>query len=86
MRFNCSWVLTEVMVNNLTSKLGKKFSVKQKDGNHLDVYSFPTPRAIASVNEKYLRREIRAGYRAPYLLELANRIESGGLNLESWKQ
>lgn len=50
------------------------------------MFIFFRPRAIASVNEKYLRREIRAGYRAPYLLELANRIESGGLNLESWKQ
>ncbi len=83
---NCSWALTELIVNNLTLKLGKKFSVLKRNGADSRVYTFPAPRAIASVDEEYLRKEIRAGYRAPYLLELANRIDSGELDIESWKQ
>jgi 3-methyladenine DNA glycosylase/8-oxoguanine DNA glycosylase len=82
---NCSWSLTEVIVNNLTTKLGKKFLIKDGDGINKELFSFPTPKAIANVDEKYLRSEIRAGYRAPYLLELAKRADSTELNLESWK-
>jgi 3-methyladenine DNA glycosylase/8-oxoguanine DNA glycosylase len=68
---NCSWALTETMVTNLVEKLG--------DG------AFPQPEAIASVTEKFLRKEIRCGYRAPYLLELAKRVASGELTLEEWR-
>jgi 3-methyladenine DNA glycosylase/8-oxoguanine DNA glycosylase len=82
---NCSWSLTEVIVNNLTTKLGKKFLIKDGVGTIKKLFSFPTPGAIAGVDEKYLRSEIRAGYRAPYLLELAKRADSTELNLESWK-
>jgi 3-methyladenine DNA glycosylase/8-oxoguanine DNA glycosylase len=74
---NCSWSLTEVMVNNLTTKLGKKFLLNEGVGTIKKLFSFPTPGAIAGVDEKYLRSEIRAGYRAPYLLELAKRVDSG---------
>jgi N-glycosylase/DNA lyase len=74
---NCSWALTEIMVGALTTKLG----------THIDdtVYSFPTPAAIAAQSESFLRREIRCGYRAPYLLELSQRIESGSLAVEAWR-
>lgn len=74
---NCSWSLTEIMVKNLTTLLGKKF------GN--DVYAFPTPQALAGVSEKFVRKNIRAGYRSPYLIEFAERVASGKLNLESWR-
>ena len=74
---NCSWSLTEVMVQNLTTRLGKCF----EDGN----YSFPTPEAIAGISDAFLRKNIRAGYRSPYLLELAENVSSGRLDLESWR-
>jgi len=74
---NCSWALTEIMVGNLCRKLGTRV-----DDAH---FTFPVPEAIANISEKFLRKEIRAGYRAPYLLELSRRIAKGDLELESWR-
>ncbi len=74
---NCSWALTEIIVGALVSKLGTRVS-------H-GVYSFPTPEVIAKQSERYLRKEMRCGYRAPYLLELSRRIASGTLEVESWR-
>jgi len=74
---NCSWALTEIMVENLCSKLGEPF-----DESHS---AFPSAEAIAEVSEKFLRKEIRAGYRAPYLLELSRRVAKGVLNPERWR-
>jgi len=34
--------------------------------------------------EKFFRDTIRAGYRAPYLKELAQRVAAGALDVESW--
>ena len=73
---NCSWALTEVMVSQLVSTLGRK----AKDGR----YSFPTPEAMARVPESFYRKVVRAGYRAPYLKELARQVASGALNVEGW--
>lgn len=75
---NCSWSLTEIMVENLCRKLGKEVG----DGQ----FTFPRPEAVADATERFLRKEIRAGYRAPYLLELARRVAGGDLDLESWRQ
>jgi 3-methyladenine DNA glycosylase/8-oxoguanine DNA glycosylase len=75
---NCSWALTETMVGNLCTKLG----VKIQDSLH----TFPASEAIAGCSEKFLRKEIRAGYRAPFLLELSRRAAKGELNLESWRK
>ena len=79
---NCSWALTEIMVGNLCKKLGFKFpgSDPQNSG-----FTFPRPEVIADCSEKFLRKEIHAGYRAPYLLELSKRIVSNEINLESWR-
>lgn len=74
---NCSWALTESMVKNLTQILGRPF----KDG----LWTFPTPEIMAGVTEKFMRAEIRTGYRSPYLLELATRIAEGKLNIEEWR-
>ena len=74
---NCSWALTEVMVNNFTQSLGKKF-----DG---DLYSFPSPEAIAGTTETFLRKNIHAGYRAPFLLEFSEKVASHKLDVESWR-
>lgn len=74
---NCSWSLTESMVRNLTTVLGKPFG----DGS----FSFPQPEAIAKVTEEFMRTNIRAGYRSPYLLELATGVAEGKLDLEAWR-
>lgn len=73
---NCSWALTEKMVNGLVNELGHA----SDDGRK----SFPTPEAMAEKSEKFYRDKIRAGYRAPYLKELAQRAASGELDVEGW--
>src|SRR6202008_3426688 len=73
---NCSWALTQKMVTGLVEKLGRKTS----EGLH----SFPGPEALAAMPVEFFVEEVRAGYRAPYLKELSERIVSGGLNVEEW--
>ena len=73
---NCSWALTEKMVTGLVQNLGREAD----DGRR----SFPTPQAMALMPPKFFVSEVRAGYRAPYLKELADRVASGELNVEQW--
>lgn len=73
---NCSWALTEKMVAGLVNELGRE----SDDGRK----TFPTATAMAEKSEKFYRDKIRAGYRAPYLQELAQRVVSGELAVESW--
>jgi 3-methyladenine DNA glycosylase/8-oxoguanine DNA glycosylase len=74
---NCSWALTEIMVKAFVDKLGQR--VRGGDP------AFPSAEAIASCSESYLRKEIRCGYRAPYLLELSRKISNGTLEIEQWR-
>lgn len=48
--------------------------------------AFPTPERLAAVDADRLRAEVRLGYRAPYVLELAQTVASGVLDLEALKQ
>ncbi len=73
---NCSWALTLKMVYGLVQNLGRETD----DGRR----SFPTPQAMAAMPVKFFVDEVRAGYRAPYLKELADRVASGELNVEEW--
>jgi N-glycosylase/DNA lyase len=73
---NCSWALTEKMVHEMVNRLGGE----SDDGRR----AFPTAEAMAQKSEKFFRDKIRAGYRAPYLKELAQRVVSGELDVESW--
>ncbi len=45
--------------------------------------AFPSSAMIAQTTEQQLRDVGKLGYRAPYILELAQRIESGDLEIES---
>jgi len=73
---NCSWAATEKMVSGLVNELG----CESDDGRK----SFPTAAAMACRPEKFFRDKIRAGYRSSYLRELAQRVASGALDVESW--
>ncbi len=74
---NCTWALTTTMVRNLVSVFGARCDDSTR--------AFPTPEAIARSNERILRTTIRAGYRAPYLLELARSVASGKVDIERWR-
>src|SRR5882724_4974019 len=73
---NCSWALTDKMINGLVDSLGR-------ESNH-GRRTFPTPEVMASMPEKFYRDEVRAGYRASYLKELAERVLSGDIDVEGW--
>jgi 3-methyladenine DNA glycosylase/8-oxoguanine DNA glycosylase len=73
---NCSWALTLKMVNGLVNNLGRETN----DGRR----SFPNAHAMAAMPLKFFVDEVRAGYRAPYLKELAERVSLGELDVEQW--
>ncbi len=73
---NCSWALTKKMVTGLVQSLGRESTRGRR--------TFPTPEAMALMPLKFYVNEVRAGYRAPYFKELAERVASGSLNLEAW--
>jgi len=73
---NCSWALTVKMVTGLVENLGRETN----DGRR----SFPTAEDMASMPLEFFVEQVRAGYRAPYLRELAERVASGELNVEEW--
>ncbi|MFN2577651.1 MAG: DNA-3-methyladenine glycosylase [Pyrinomonadaceae bacterium] len=73
---NCSWALTEKMVNGLVHELG----TASDDGRK----SFPSAAVMAAQSGEFFRDKIRAGYRSPYLKELAQRVASGELEVEGW--
>ena len=73
---NCSWSLTDKMINGLVDALGRESNDRRR--------AFPAPEAMASMSERFYREEVRAGYRAPYLKQLAERVMSGDIDPESW--
>lgn len=73
---NCSWTLTEKMCANLVNALGSAADDGRK--------TFPTPEAMAAAPLEFYQAEMRAGYRAPYFKELAERVASGALDVEAW--
>src|SRR5690606_1448125 len=66
---NCSWALTKKMVENLVGSLGEETATGAK--------AFPTAAAMAEMDETFYRREIKAGYRSPYFVEIAEAVASG---------
>jgi 3-methyladenine DNA glycosylase/8-oxoguanine DNA glycosylase len=76
---NCAWGATVRMVNALVSSLGDP----TVGGGGSLTNAFPTPSAMAEAPERFFREVVRAGYRSPYLIELARRIASGSVDLEA---
>ena len=74
---NASWGLTRGITRRLCEKLGESFRG--------EAYTFPTPERLASTTEDFLRKEVKSGYRSPYLIELARRVVDGELDVEAWK-
>ncbi|HZT59304.1 MAG TPA: hypothetical protein VFA21_11820 [Pyrinomonadaceae bacterium] len=73
---NCSWALTTKMVKELVNNLGREAADVRR--------AFPTPEAMAEQPVEFYRNVVRAGYRSEYLKELAERVASGELDVESW--
>jgi 3-methyladenine DNA glycosylase/8-oxoguanine DNA glycosylase len=74
---NVSWGGTIRMVDGVVSEFGDPLPANPSRR------AFPTPEQLAAVDEKTLRSAAGLGYRAPYVLELAQAVASGSLDLES---
>lgn len=83
---NCSWGLTKSMVSNLVSKLGVSVGNARPpaDAGGSPLRAFPTAAAMAEMDEAFYREEIRAGYRSPYFVELAQKVGAGDLDPQTW--
>ncbi|HVF54523.1 MAG TPA: hypothetical protein VM934_00155 [Pyrinomonadaceae bacterium] len=74
---NCTWALTKKMVAGLVLNLGRDAGEGRR--------TFPTPEAMSAQPVEFYSDVVRAGYRAAYLKELADRVASGELDVESWQ-
>jgi 3-methyladenine DNA glycosylase/8-oxoguanine DNA glycosylase len=79
---NTLWAATKRMNLNLIHQYGP--SLASMDGK-TEKRAFPSPAEIAASSPEVLREAVRVGYRAPAIHELAVRIASGELDLESLK-
>jgi 3-methyladenine DNA glycosylase/8-oxoguanine DNA glycosylase len=77
---NCAWSATERMVGALVEHLGEP-AAGVADGPY--GRAFPTPAAMAEVDQAFYRDVARAGYRGAYLRSLAADVASGALDLEA---
>lgn len=73
---NCTWAVTKKMVAALVSALGRE----ARDGRR----DFPTAEAMAAQPVEFYTEVVRAGYRAAYLKELADRVARGEIEPETW--
>jgi len=72
---NTAWSGTRKMTHALVDNLG----LKAPGGGR----TFPTPAAMAEVDEGFYREVVRAGYRGPYLKQLATDVADGTIDLEA---
>ncbi len=77
---NCSWALTTKMVTALVEHLGEAAVGAPKEGWR--GRAFPTSEAMAATPESFYREVVRAGYRGPYLRNLARMVAAGDVDLE----
>ena len=92
---NTLWTTTRNMSRKLVDEFGQHLDreLSNPEGSSMGVSkpeapnnkAFPTPEAIAASNPDYIKEKIRVGYRAPAIHQLAVRVASGQLNLESLK-
>jgi 3-methyladenine DNA glycosylase/8-oxoguanine DNA glycosylase len=71
---NTSWSGTRKMTHALVDNLG----VEAPGGGR----AFPTPEAMAEVDERFYREVVRSGYRGPYFKQLATDVAAGTIDLE----
>jgi 3-methyladenine DNA glycosylase/8-oxoguanine DNA glycosylase len=76
---NTLWAATKNMTWKLVNELGESLP------DDATRKAFPTPEAIAASSPEAIKDKIRVGYRAPAIHQLAVRIASGTLDLESLK-
>lgn len=76
---NTLWTATK----NMTRKLVNVFGAPLE--GETEKHAFPSPASIAASSPEVLKEAVRVGYRAPAIHQLAVRVTSGQLDLESLK-
>jgi 3-methyladenine DNA glycosylase/8-oxoguanine DNA glycosylase len=82
---NTAWSGTKRMVGSLVAWFGSSLVGSAATPRAKARMAFPAPEQVAAADEEMLRGEVRLGYRAPYVLELARSVASGALDLEALK-
>jgi 3-methyladenine DNA glycosylase/8-oxoguanine DNA glycosylase len=88
---NTLWAATKRMNLNLIKQFGPSLNGEIPLGGETpssgekEKRAFPSPDEIAASSPEVLREAVRVGYRAPSIHELAVRVASGELDLESLK-
>jgi 3-methyladenine DNA glycosylase/8-oxoguanine DNA glycosylase len=77
---NCAWSGTVRMVGALVEHLGEQAADAPPAGSGGRL--FPTPQAMAEVDESFYRDVVRAGYRGAYLRTLAEGVAAGSIALD----
>ncbi len=78
---NCAWSATERMTGALVGRLGEP--TPGAPPGEVAGRTFPTPEAMAAAGDDFYAGVARAGYRGPYLREIAARVAAGELDLEA---
>lgn len=73
---NVNWRQAVVMSNRL-AQLGDHAPADPT------LRSWPTPGQVVRARESFLRKTVRAGYRSPYIMELATAQKSGAIDLDA---
>jgi 3-methyladenine DNA glycosylase/8-oxoguanine DNA glycosylase len=76
---NTTWTQTKGMIQRLVDQLGASFPLQPS------LHAFPTPAQIATASLQTLQTDIRLGYRAEYIFQLACTLAAGAMDLESLK-
>jgi 3-methyladenine DNA glycosylase/8-oxoguanine DNA glycosylase len=76
---NTLWKHTLRMCRELTTRYGEPLECDPEQ------HAFPTPERLAQVDEPELRELCRMGYRSQYVNQLSQRVASGTLDLETFK-
>ena len=73
---NVVWKQAVVMINRL-AELGDPWP------GDASMRAWPSPGQVVRAGERFLRERVRAGYRSPYIIELAKRMKAGDIDLEA---
>jgi N-glycosylase/DNA lyase len=77
---NCAWSATVRMTGALVGRLGEP--APGAPPGDVAGRAFPTPAAMATAGEDFYTGVARAGYRGPFLREIARRVAVGEVDLE----
>lgn len=73
---NTLWGATKSMTRKLVTGFGAAHP------GDPELHAFPGAERIAAIPEDELKEQVRVGYRAPFIIDLAKRVAEGSLDLE----